>query len=284
MVAIQGRLTFLRYRRGLALAVTAAAAIVTWLALDGVRRAMGDVALASGWTLLAATLGLYGLSVRKAMTKHLRRQRLGPVSAWLQVHTYLGTFALVVFLWHIGWPVRGIFEIALATMFLTISISGIALLVASRRVPKQLSAVGIDYRLEDLPVIRADLAHRAHRIALDSSGSDAGSTLAEYYQRRLLPYFHSPRHWLYRCLPTGNKRRLMLRELEELDRYLDEPGVAYRQQLSSLVSTKDDIDFHQALQLRLRWMIAVHVALTWSLLLMIAAHITLVLRFRGGGL
>lgn len=280
MAAIEGRLASLRWRRAMAITATVASMLVTWMTLDHLRRSLADVALASGWMLLASTLGLYGLAMRKRMLGH----RLGPVAAWLQVHTYLGSFALVVFVWHVGWPVRGHFEIALAVMFLFISLSGIHLMWLSRRIPKQLAAVRGDYRLEDIPRVQAALALEAHQVALASSGTGAGATLAEYYQRRLLTFFHAQRSLAYRWLPTGGKRRHLLHELEELDRYLDPRGQELRQRLSALVVAKDDTDFHRALQLRLRFLVASHVALTWSILLMIAVHVVLVLRFQGPSL
>ncbi|MCC6511222.1 MAG: hypothetical protein IT423_19125 [Pirellulaceae bacterium] len=277
MAAIQGRLTFLRVRRLLALSFTLSLVVVAWLALEQVRRWLGDPAMASGWTLLVSTLGLYGLGMRKRAIA----RSLGPVAAWLQVHTYLGLFATVVFVMHVDWPIRGQFELAMAAMFLFISLSGAVLLWHSRRVPKLLAVVKRDYRFEDIPQIQADLAAEAHATVLQSANTGAGATLAEYYQRRLLNYFHSPRSWLYRCLPTGTRRRQLLRELEDLDRYLDSSSLVFRQKLSSLVISKDDTDFHHAMQQRLRWLVASHVALTWSLLLMIAVHIVLVLRFQG---
>ncbi|MGN6544810.1 MAG: hypothetical protein ACTHK7_07160 [Aureliella sp.] len=277
MASVQGRLALLRMRRIASATATLLAVGVTWLALEQVRRSLGDPATASGWTLLASTLGLYALGIRKRFA----RSTLGPVAGWLQMHTYLGGFALVVFVWHVGWPVRGYFESVLAAMFLFISLSGAVLIWHSRRVPQKLAAVKNDYRLEDIPEIQAALAASAHKLALESSSSGAGATLAEYYQRRLLGYFHSRRSWLYRCLPTGSKRRALLRELEDLDRYLDPDAREYRRQLAELVVARDDSDFHQALQRRLRFLVTSHVALTWSLLLMIAAHVVLALRFQG---
>ena len=277
MVAIEGRLASLRWRRAAAVALTITVGIVAWAALDAVRRSLGDVAVASGWTLLASTLGLYGLAARKRS----HRSALGPVAAWLQVHTYLGCFALLMFFCHVRWPIRGAFEFALAAMFLFISLSGIVLIYLSRRIPKQLAAVKVDYRLEDIPAVQADWATEAHSVALRSSGTGSGATLAEFYQRRLLAFFHSRRSFGYRCMPTGSTRRQLLRELEDLDRYLDAGGKELRQRLAELVVAKDDTDFHQALQLRLRWWVIGHVALTWSVLLMIAVHVVLVLRFQG---
>ncbi len=277
MVAIQGRLSHLRTRRVVAATVTLVAVAVTVLALERVNQWLGDPAMTSGWTLLTSTLGLYGLGLRKRMI----REPLGRVAAWLQVHTYLGLFALAVFFLHVGWPVRGRFEIALASMFLFISLSGCALMWYSRRVPRLLSAVKRDLRFDDIPSLQAQMAEQAHQAVLQSVATAAGATIADYYQRRLLAFFHSPRSLFYRLLPTGHKRRQLLRELDDLDRYLDALSLPFRQKLSALVIAKDDTDFHRAMQQRLRWLIACHIALTWSLLVMIALHVVMVLRFQG---
>lgn len=277
MVAIQGRLTFLRLRRLVASAVTLVVATIMWLLLEQVRRNLGDAAMASGWALLISVVALYALGMRKRWY----RPWLGPVAAWLQFHTYTGVFAFIVFCMHVGWPVRGIFEIALAATFVFISASGGWLLWQSRRVPRLLSAIGRDYRFEDIPIVQSELAAEAHRLVLQSTRSSAGATIAEYYERRLLGFFHSRRSWLFRCLPTGVKRRQLLRELTDLNRYLDSQSLGFGQQLAELVVRKDDTDFHRALQSRLRFLVACHVALTWSLLLMIVVHVVLVLRFQG---
>ncbi len=155
--------------------------------------------MASGWTLLAATAGMYALSLRKRYPT----LNVGSVAVWMQIHTYLGLFALVAFAWHVGWPIHGVFESWLAGTFLFISASGIVLIIASRRTPKLLSAVVRDYRLEDIPALKSRLAAEAHELVINSTASQSGATLAEFYQRRLLAFFHTKRSMLYRMLPTG---------------------------------------------------------------------------------
>lgn len=264
-------------KRLLASFVTLTAVAITFLALQWTRNRLGDESTLTGWTLLVSTLSLYLLSARK--------RRLvgstGAVSVWLQFHVYTGAFAGIVFLMHIGWPVRGPFEIALATCFAIVTCTGIALGIMSRRMPRQLSAIARDYQYEQIPVLQLQLASDAHEIAMGSAAYGQGATLTEYYQRRLLPFFQLPRSWWYRCLPTGFRRRQLLRELDGLDRYLAENGIRERRQLSQLVVSKDDLDYHSALQQRLRWWFAMHVALTWTLALMIGIHVVLVYRFQG---
>lgn len=277
MDASQGRIASLRRRRIIASSLTLVAVIATALAVQSVANRMGDTSTATGWTLLIATAGLYLLSLRKKLIQH----RMGPVAAWLQMHTYMGSFASVVFLMHIGWPVRGWFEIALASCFTIVAVTGIALTYMSRSLPKRLAAIKQDYRLELIPALRLSVTKDAHELAIHSASFGEGATLVEYYQRRLLPFFLSRRSLLYRMIPTGYTRRQLLRELNDLDRYLAYQGLQSRQQLTTMVQTKDDLDYHHALQTRLRMMFAMHIALTWSLAVMIAVHVVLVYRFQG---
>ena len=264
-------------KRMMATTVTLSAVAATLLALQWTRNRLGDEATLTGWTLLISTLSLYLLTARKRRVLG----NVGTVSVWLQFHVYTGSFAAIVFLMHIGWPIRGPFEIALATCFVIVSGSGIALGIMSRSMPRQLSALARDYQLEQIPALQLQIAETAHDIALTSAGHGQGATLTEYYQRRLLPFFQLPRSWWYRCLPTGFRRRQLLRELNDLDSYLAEAGVTSRQKLSQLVHSKDDLDYHRALQTRLRWLFTLHVALTWTLALMIGVHVVLVYRFQG---
>jgi hypothetical protein len=277
MDATQGRIASFRRRRIIASSLTLLAVIATALAVQSVANRLGDASTATGWTLLVATAGLYLLSLRKKLIQH----RLGPVSAWLQMHTYMGSFASVVFLMHIGWPIRGWFEIALATCFTIVAVTGIVLTYMSRALPRRLAAIKQDFRLEMIPALRLSVTKEAHELAIHSASFGEGATLVEYYQRRLLPFFLSRRSLIYRLIPTGYTRRQLLRELNDLDRYLADQGLQSRQQLAAMVQTKDDLDYHYALQSQLRMMFAMHVALTWSLAIMIAIHVVLVYRFQG---
>ncbi|MEM8735034.1 MAG: hypothetical protein AAGG44_12465, partial [Planctomycetota bacterium] len=117
-----------RQRRWMSATFTLACVAITAGALQYCRDHMGDESTLTGWTLLVATIGLYLLSLRKKLI----RWKLGPVAGWLQMHAYLGSFASVVFLMHIGWPVRGIFESLLALTFGIGSGSGIFLGFLSR--------------------------------------------------------------------------------------------------------------------------------------------------------
>ncbi len=266
-----------RVRRSLSITATLFAVGLTALAVQWTRDHLGDASTLTGWTLLVSTAGLYTLSARKQWIT----LPVGRVAAWLQVHMYLGTFASLVFLMHIGWPVRGVFEICLAGCFVFVSASGIALAIVNRRTPLKLATIAVDRRVELIPALRVRVAQEAHRIALESSQIGEGATLADHYQQTLLPFFQSRRSWLYRLLPNGIQRRKQLRELANLERYLADSGNVSRQALAQLVTHKDDLDFQYALQTRLRMFYAMHVALTWTLAMLVGVHVVLVYRFQG---
>ncbi len=266
-----------RRRRVLASTSTLIAVAVTALIVQWTRNRLGDESTVTGWTLLASTAGLYLLTARKKLIQ----MKLGPVSAWLQMHAYMGSFASVVFLMHIGWPIRGIFETFLAACFVIVAVSGMVLGVMSRMTPRKLAAIPMDYHLDQIPALQAAVARDAHQTAIRSADFGEGATLAEYYQRRLLPFFQLPRSWFYRMIPNGIRRRKLLRELGDLDRYLAKQGIASRRSLAAMVRSKDDLDYHYALQKRLQLLFTAHVALTWALALMITVHVVLVYRFQG---
>lgn len=266
-----------RQRRFLAITCTLMCVAATASIVQAIRDRLGDESTFTGWTLLASTAGLYLLSARKKWIQ----ARLGPVAAWMQMHVYMGVFASVVFLMHIGWPIRGVFEMSLASCFAIVAVTGIVLGVMSRTTPVKLAALPTDYRLERIPAIQSTVAHSAHITAISSSELGEGATLSEYYQRKLLPFFQTPRSFWYRILPNGLTRRRLLRELDDLDRYLAKEGIASRQNLTSMVKSKDDLDYQYALQTRLRMLFALHISLTWALVLMIGVHVVLVYRFQG---
>ena len=263
-------------KRLLACTLTLVLVAITAQAIRSVENSLGDTSTLTGWTLLSATLGLYLLSVRKK----LLRLRVGTVAVWTQVHIYTGTFASIVFLMHIGWPVRGPFEQCLAGLFAFVAVTGITLAILSRTTPRKLAAIERDYRLHEIPAFQLALVEKAHQTAIEAVSPDGGSTLAEHYQRRLLPFFATPRSWFYRLVPNGIKRRQLLLELKDLERYLDSQSLQVKQRLSAMVKEKDDLDFHEALQIRLRLFTMLHFSLTWSLILLIAVHIVLVFRFQ----
>ena len=74
----------------------------------------------------------------------------------------------------------------------------------------------------------------------------------------------------------------MIAEIDELDRFLAEDQRPASRGLAELVKRKDDLDYHSAVQGRLKVWLFVHIGLTYSLLVVAIMHVVLVHAFSGG--
>jgi hypothetical protein len=239
---------------------------------------LGYSSFPSGYALLGLVLFLAAYRVRKRW--HFLRG-LGSGSAWLHLHVYSGFLVFILFWVHVGfrWPM-GTLEQALATVFMLIMGSGFYGLYMTRTYPKKLTAVGNEVLFEQIPIHRRHLVRRAEALVLDSNYQS--EILIEFIDRRLLPFLTRGRSFYYLLFPNGGTRRALLTEVENLKRYLSVDHQAGMVPLKRLIQDKDDLDFHHALQGRLRGWLFVHVCLTGVLLLLAGLHTLLVHVFRGG--
>ena len=84
--------------------------------------------------------------------------------------------------------------------------------------------------------------------------------------------------------PTSALRRSLMREMQDLRRYLSEPEQAGCERLFTLVRRKDDLDFHDARQRALKLWLFGHIGLTYALLLLAVLHAVLAHAFAGDAL
>lgn len=239
---------------------------------------LGRTSFPSGYALFGIVLTLAAYRVRKRW--HFLRG-LGNSSAWLHVHVYLGFAAFALFWVHVGfrWPM-GTLEQILATVFLLITGSGFYGLYITRVYPKRLTAVGHEVLYEQIPIQRRQLVRRAEALALDAKYQS--EILLEFVDRRLLPFLTRGRSLSYVLFPNGGTRRALLTEVDNLNRYLASEHQTGTGSLKRLIQDKDDLDFHQALQGRLKGWLFVHVCLTGVLIALAGLHTLLVHVFQGG--
>jgi len=261
-----------RHLTWLLLVMVVAGAWLVWQ-----ERHLGDTRFTSGYLLLGGVgwMAAYRLRKRWPML-----QCLGSSAAWLQLHIYLGLALIALFAFHIGfrWPQGGL-EQMLAAVFVLISGSGLYGLYISRTYPRKLTAIGKEVIFEQIPVHRRQLLQQAQSLALSDQHSEV---LVDFIQRRLLPFLTQSRSLAYQLFPTGGARRALLAEVASLERYLRPEDRAGTTRLNGLIQDKDDLDFHQALQGRLKGWLFLHVGLTATLLVLAAIHTLLVHVFRGG--
>jgi hypothetical protein len=257
----------------------ALALITLWFWMRSREGQLGTSAFATGYSLLAAIVFLAAYNIRKKLPS----LPLGSSTAWLQWHLYVAVGTAGVFAMHArtAWP-SGYLETLLAGVyFLTVG-SGVLGLYLTRTIPAQLARVSDEVIYERIPAFRRQVRQQADALVLETVMASGATTLADYYSARLFSYFARSRGWLYFLRPTSALRRSLMREMQDLRRYLCDAEQAGCERLFALVRRKDDLDFHDARQKTLKLWLFGHIGLTYALLLLAILHGVLAHAFRGG--
>jgi len=263
-------------------------AVLTAIALSGLAAwkhwrsgGLHATSFETGYLLFAAIcfLGLYNLR------KKLPVLPWTTSAAWLQAHLYVGLSTAVLLGLHMDWRLPdGLLESTLAGLFVATWTSGVIGLFWTRTLPRKLARVSEEVIYERIPLLRTQLCDRAQQAVLDTVRTSGVTTLGDFYSRRLHPFFEKPRGWQYQLRPNNRVRRRLLDELTEVNRYLSQPERETCEQLFALVRRRDDLDYHAALQWRLKAWLFVHIALSYPLLIIAGLHGLLAHLFAGGGL
>lgn len=259
---------------GLAVLI-AATAVACWL--NAKFNQLPNYAFLTGWALLAGMFVLTIYNVRKK----LPFLPLGNSETWLQIHIYLGFFTTLLFLIHLNFRrPHGWFEVALAWLFVLVSVSGMAGLFFSRVLPRRLATRGGEVIFEKIPAQRNALKSEAQKLSLDTEAKSA--VIAEFYASELAVFFSGPKNFWRHLVESRRPVGALLAELEDLRRFANDTDRVKIEQLAVLVRQKDGLDYHRALQLTLRLWLFVHIPLTYGLLIFTAWHMILVFGFSGG--
>ena len=200
----------------------------------------------------------------------------------MQLHIYVGLSTFVMFGAHVSWQVpNGQFEMLLAGCFLFVGLSGVYGLYATRILPKKLTNLPEEIIYEQIPALRKRLASRARELVL--SAAKTSDVLARFYGRKLATFFERPRGLAYVVTPSSRKCRQLVNEIHALDRYLSDDQRKIGQELAKMVKQKDDLDYHSAIQGRLKVWLFLHIAMTYTLLMFSMLH-GLMAHAYGGGL
>jgi len=240
---------------------------------------LGPAAFVSGWILftLVVILSLYNLR------KKLPIPPIGKSATWLHFHVYLGLLSVVLFGMHIKFQVpRGPFEVFLAAMFLTVAGSGVIGLIYSRVLPGRLADRQYEVIFERIPLLYRRVQDQAHKLVLEAIDETETTTIADLYCRRLAGFFERPRYFWHHLFNSSRPRNILLSELKNLDRYLNDHEREIAGQMLQLVNQKDDLDYHRAQQGTLKGWLFVHIGLTYSLWVLVITHVVLVHLFWGG--
>lgn len=265
-------------RRLRSLAWTGVAMTVFSLVVRYLEDNLYDSSSFSGWFLTSAVVVLAAFHWRKKIPV---LACLGSASGWMQFHIYLGLSTFVMFGWHVNWSFpAGRLEQALALVYLLVGGSGIFGLYLTRITPRRLAMVQRQFIYEQIPLLRREVSRRARSLVLAEAGGN--EILARIYVNRVASFLEHRRNWWFAWWPSGAGCRRLIGELVSLDRYLAPPQRETSRQLMGLIREKDDLDYHEALQGRLKGWLFLHISLTYSLLTLMLVHIVLVHAFAGG--
>jgi hypothetical protein len=270
---------FFARRRLVNSAAMLAALAAAWLWSRRLEHGLQSSSFFTGWLMLGTLVFLASMQLRKK----LPAPPLGSATMWLQAHIYVGLATAGLFAMHarLRWP-DGVLETALAALYAATFVSGLIGLYWTRALPRRLSRIGEEVVYERIAAARGALRDRAQATVLLAVRSAGATTLGEFYQARLHDYFSRRRGWGYRLWPTSRQRKALMAELTEHSRYLSDSERKTAEDLFALVRSRDDLDYHEALQWRLRAWLFVHVALTYPLLLAAGWHAWMAHVFYGG--
>jgi hypothetical protein len=264
-----------RRRRNLAAFAVVLLGLAVWFTYQ--RAHLVRDSFTAGYVLYGAVLFLAAYNLRKIFPAVVC---FGSSATWMQWHIYVGLGSGFVFLWHIGCKIpNGVFETVLAALFATVFASGLLGLIWSRTIPRRLTAIGEQVIFEEIPLIRRRLVEQVYELLFQPAVSSR--VLCRFYIQRLARFFECGRPLAYLIHPTGHTCRALVGELEGLDRYLSAEQREIGRQLVDYVRRKDDLDYHFALQGRLKVWLFVHIGLTYSLVAVATVHVVVVHAFCG---
>jgi hypothetical protein len=259
----------LRSRRRLAWVLFAGAAVVVCYINYVLRIRLQRVEIVSGLALFALIILLTLFNVRKK----LPFLPLLPASTWMQVHIYVGLLSFVVCLLHTGWRIpQGGLELALAILFYLVAMSGVLGLAISRWLPGHLTVLGENVIFERIPALRAGLRQDVQEMVLQSVGKLQSSTIADFYEMRLHPYFLRPRSQWHHLRGSGKPLAKLLSEVQALDRYLNGEERAFMTRIVEKIHAKNNLDYQQARQGLLKAWLFIHIPLTYAMIIVAVVH------------
>jgi hypothetical protein len=272
-------MNFFARRRIVGAAVTLTALAGVWLWAERMENRLESSSYFTGWSLLTAIITLAAFQLRKK----LPAAPFGSAATWLQVHIYVGLGSAGLYAIHAPWRwPNGVLETILSLLYIATFFSGAVGLYWTRSLPRRLSRLGHDVIYEQIGAQRHRIQERAQAAILTAVRTAGATTLGEFYNTKLHDYFSTRRGWSFRLWPTSELRKSLLAELTDATRYLSDEERKTAEQLFSLLRERDDLDYSESLQWRLKAWLFVHIALTYPLLLAAGLHAWTAHLFYGG--
>lgn len=241
-------------------------------------QSLGRNTFVTGYVLIGSLFFLAAFNIRKKLSF---LPQLGSASMWMQVHIYVGLSTFVIFAWHINWTIpQGGFEQLLAAVYLFVALSGVYGLYITRTIPKKLTQLPTEPIFESIPHLRNRIARQAK--SLIENNSLQNEVLRKLYNQKLSSFFGGTRGLAYAVAPSSRFARNLVAEIRKQDRYLSDDDRKLSKELAQLVRERDDLDYHLAMQGRLKSWLIIHIGFTYSLLIISVVHGIMAHAFAGG--
>ncbi len=265
-------------RRTINTSILAALVLVSWISLSVLEASIRATAFWSGWVLLGTVVSLALFNARKK----LPFLKLGTAATWMQFHAYAGLYSVLAYLAHAGFQLpQGSLEFGLCLLFALIAASGFVGLFLSRVIPVGLTSRGEPVLFERIPALRLGLQREVEEIIVECAKANQTTTISDFYTKRLDNFFRRPQNVLYHLMGWTRAMLQLEREIEAMDRYLNDNERDAVALILERAHLKDDLDYQWARQLVLKGWLFVHIPLTFSLLILAALHVFVVYGFRG---
>ena len=246
--------------------------------------AFRDPRYLDGWVLVA------GMSVQLYFHIAIKTASLTPKAAmrWRKTHIFLGYLLIAAFISHSDFSLPDTaFEWALWSSFVLVALSGIlGTYLAWAMKAKHGIDEGISY--DRIPARRTQLARDIHAAITKSDRAATAIPLPapphdawimDLYTTHLRYFFQGQRNFTAHLIGSQRPLKRLTDEIDNLSRYVDQPGQERLAAIKDLVIEKDRLDFaHVYLGLANGWLF-VHVPITYALIVLTVLHILVVYAF-----
>ena len=265
--------------RQIRIAVLLTVSLLAWITYMVFGVSLRATHFLTGWALFFVILGLALFNVRKK----LPFIPLGSATTWTEVHIYSGIFSGVLFALHTGFDriPRGVIEIVISILFLSVFFSGVLGLFISRVFPARMTTHGEIIALDRIPAIRLNLRKELEERIIQFTAETNSRTVADFYLERLSGYFEMQSNFIFHLLHSDRPLHAVMREIDFHRRYVSAREQEILGEIGEYVRLKNNLDHQAALQMTLRSWLFVHIPLTYSLLLMALLHALLSYAFSG---
>ena len=261
------------------IALTACAVAILYWLVGLYDSALRDARFFDGWVLVAGLGAQLAVHVRK----RFRSFPVGHASGWMTAHIYCGYFVIAAFLFHTDFSLPDSqLEWALWVLFVLVVLSGLLGAYLSRTIPSKLDQGIGQTTFEHIPTLRYRLAGQVDALALDSVEKLGSLAISEFYADQLRSFFRRPRNLFAHLRGSRQPLNRICSEIDNLERYVDEPGKETLDSIKDLVIAKDRLDFQYAHQGLLQTWLFLHVPATYGLIVLAVLHVAVVYAYSSG--